>query len=133
MIMMIKTIDQYLYELQRDVFVLELVKPSLESEIDVESEKAHLDWFKQVGIDYAVTAPEGAFGGGYGLYYVDFSGWDDPLITSYTAKFENADGTSLQPDKYRMSAINYKEWAEAGGIERYEQHLRDLEDPEWNP
>ena len=133
MIMMIKTIDEYLYELQRDVFVLELLSPWGEFKFDAESERAHLDWFKEVGLKYAVTAPEGAFGGGYGLYYVDFSGWDDPLIAAYVAKFENEHGTSLQPDKYRMNAINYREWVESGGIERHEQHLRDLEDPEWNP
>jgi hypothetical protein len=133
MIMIVKTVDQYLYELQRDVFVLELVRPPLDFKFDAEAEQAHLAWFKEVGVNYAQTVPQGAYGGKFDLYWVDFSGWDDPLIAAYTAKFENANGSSLQPDKYRMVAVNYREWVEAGGTERYEQHMRDLEDPDWNP
>ena len=76
------------------------------------------------------TCSTGTLGGWYGLYYIDINPTKE-LIDEHTAKFENPDGSSLKPVNYQMTLIEYQEWIDKGGIEEYEQHLRDMADPNY--
>jgi hypothetical protein len=137
--MLIKNTDQYLYENKRDIFILEIKNQTGtlwyndEDQYNKAIEKEQLDWLDAHGVEYARTGPPELLEGWLGHYYVDFAGWDDPKVAEYTEQYENKDGSSLNPEKYRMVALSYEEWVGKGRLAEYEQYLKDMEDPnyEW--
>lgn len=125
--------DDYLYEKQRDIFVLQIknqskVRPFV-FDRDNEENKAiiegQLKWLDSHRVEYAKTAWPELICGWNGLIYVNFSGWDDPVIAEYSAEFEDANGKSKTPEKFEMFAISYEKWVEGGGIERLEKARND--------
>ena len=137
---LIHNTDEYLYEKKRDIFVLELknqVKERMSFDrnniANQQIEKEQLDWLTAHGISFAKTCSPGVLIGWAGHYFVDFSGWDDPAVAAYSAAFENDNGSSKAPDKFRMVALSYEEWVKNGFLSKHEQYLIDREDPnfEW--
>jgi hypothetical protein len=130
-------IQHYQHTLKRDVFILEMISQKSDEDGVVwpgrdkdEVVFARItDWLDAQQIKYQMTATMGHMCGPTGLYWIDFTGADDPKLLKFSALFENPDGTSLQPEKYMLYQMDYQSWVERGGPEAYEQHLRDLEDP----
>ncbi len=69
--------------------------------------------------------------GWLGHYCVGFDGPEDPRIKLYSIQFEDANGKSLEPDKYQMLCMSYNDWVSSGKLAEYEQYLIDREDPNW--
>jgi hypothetical protein len=136
--MLIFTTDDYLYEKKRDIFILEIKNQNpdrifydREYHKNIEIDNTLTKWLDQHNIKYFFTGPPGTLVGWNGHYYVDFQGWEDPNLTLYCNHFENANGESLEPTKYQMLAISYKEWVTTGKLESYEKYLIDRENPDY--
>lgn len=138
---LLKNTDEYLYEKKRDVFVLH-IQPVIEDDDgypvanyrheSVEEEtKIHLDWLDAHGIKWVQTGPSGLLEGWMGHYYVDFTSWEQPELLAYSAQFENEDGTSMAPDRYKMYGLSYQEWIESGDAAAHETYLIESKDPNY--
>lgn len=132
-------IDHYLYTLKRDIFVLQLKhRPRFDNELTLfgnfneEAFEKHVAWFNERNIKYEMTAPMGWLSGRSGFYWVDFTSPDDPAVIAYSAEFENADGGSKDTTSYQLYLYSYADWVKDGKDKEYEQHLRDLDDPDFN-
>ena len=79
---------------------------------DRPSRRRHFDWFKAHGLRWETAAPRGWLEGDPGVYAVHFDGPDDPRVARYAAEFEDATGTSLEPDAYQMYSLPYASWLE---------------------
>lgn len=138
MVMRVMTTDQYFYEKKHSLLLLEMrVKPKeksffIDRDACENQAQEQLQWFKDRGIDSAHTVSPGTLAGWTGLYYIDIDP-SDPLVQEYSDKFEDKNGQSLKPDVYQMILMDYQAWVDKGGIERHEQLLRDLADPNYNP
>lgn len=135
--MLIKTIDRYFYEKRRDLLILEMrIKKEdsifVDRELCEEAAKSQLKWFSDRGIKSYATVDAGILAGWFGHYYIDVDP-SDPLILEYSREFEDINGKSLYPDIFQMCCISYSEWIKNDGIELYEQHLKDMEDPNYCP
>lgn len=135
--MLIKTLNDYFYEKRRDLIVLQIkYKPEGRIFIDRDDEKFkeisknHLEWFEQRGIKMFRTVPPEIIMGWAGHYYVDIDP-KDPILIEYSKEFEDETGVSISPDDYQLYNIFYSEWLKNNGIEKYEQHLKDLENPDY--
>ncbi len=138
----IEYIDYYLERNKRDVFYIQLI-PQGEIPWDFESIstgrldtnilKQHLLWLDEHNIKHAMICDIGWFSGDTGMHYQDFQGWDDPLLKEYCAIFEDENGNSKDPSKYLLCYRSYDDWVSSGKRDKYLQHLKDLEDPnyEW--
>jgi hypothetical protein len=132
---LIHNTDYYFYEKRRDILILEMrirrensILPDAEScELAAEPQ---LTWFRNRGIDSHKTCSPGTLVGWCGHYYIDLDP-ADPVVLEYTAEFENANGSSLDPEKYAMMCLSYQHWRDSGGIDQYEQYLKDLADPSY--
>jgi hypothetical protein len=137
--MLIYTTDDYLYRDKRDIFVLILENQKPEGiayDSDYPDNKAVakevIDWLTEHNIKYAHTVSPDIIEGWMGHYYVEFTGWDDPQVAEWSKDFENDDGSSKYPDKFRMVALSYDEWVDDGSEARHKQYLIDREDPDYN-
>lgn len=136
--MHIKTIQQYLYEKQRDLLLLKLRSPNSEFLFDGDDEETqkienqHINWFKDRGIEFYRTCDQSVISGWLGEYYIDVDPTND-IVNEYSTMFETTDGNSLNPLRYQMYIIDYKNWIDEGGDKIYEQHLKDMEDSNYNP
>ena len=121
--------DHFLYTNKRDIFLLQLspIKNNL-FRFDESYADENLNWFKENNIHFEKVVSTTVLMGWTGLYYVDFKGWDDPMLTQYTKKFENEDGMSLNPEKYQMLSMSYEQWINEGRLIEYEKLLKDIED-----
>ena len=52
------------------------------------------------------------------MYAVYFADPGDPRVAEYTARFENPDGLSLEPEVYQMNLLPYQSWLDHGGPDR---------------
>ena len=132
---LIKTTDEYLYVKKRDILVLQLKTPNsvFFSRDDVETqriEQEQLSWFKDRGIESYRTCDPSAMIGWFGEYYIDVDPADD-LVERYTDVFETTEGKSKYPERYQMVQLGYQEWVDGGGMQRYEQLVKDLENPDY--
>jgi hypothetical protein len=105
----------------KDSFFLQMTPVDLRFTYDESVRAAMLDWFRNWDIEFEVTAPIGWLMGDPGRYHVAFSGWDDPLLRLWCEQFEDANGESLQPDKYVMQ------------VYPYENYLKDLAEGKLEP
>lgn len=133
MVARISYMEEYLEETKRDCFFLQLVPASF-FQYDEDSRQEHLAWLTEHGVNYYLTvgSQSGLLAGDPGCYYLDFNGWDDPLLKKYCDKFES-NNQSLAPDKYRIVVWPHDEYVSSGDREKYLQHLTDLQDPDYNP
>ncbi len=139
MVMRILTTDEYLYEKKRDILILQLKSPKpgllfYSEGYDEETERLaneQLTWFNEQGIDYRHTCSPSTLAGWHGSYYIDIDPIDS-LVGEYVKKFENEDGASLHPEYYQMIALSYDAWVSNGKLEKHEQHLKDIQDPDYN-
>jgi hypothetical protein len=74
-----------------------------------------LAWFEAKRLAYATAAPRGRLEGNPGSYAVYFDSPEDPRVAEYTARFEHADGTSLDPDSYQMVLKTCQSWLDNDG------------------
>jgi len=138
--MLIYLTDQYLYEKKRDIYVLQIINQDKsrwffqrDNKDNLKIQKEITIWLTDNDIDYAITGPPGLLEGWTGMYYVDFSGEDDPKLKLWMSTFEDENGNSLHPEKYIMYQYSYQDWVNSGGLTRHEQHLKDMEDPDYCP
>jgi hypothetical protein len=129
--MLIQTTDYYLHKDKKDIFVLSLTREKLGIGYDDATLAEHKTWLDNNGIKYVMTCWPGWLCGDSGLYYLYVDGRDDPKLLAYSAKFEDAEGKSLDPTKYQAFVLRYDEWVADGGPEKYAQHLINLEDPDY--
>ncbi len=125
--MILKSVDQIMDEEKRDMYFIDFGRFLLDHEEQsmLKRRQEHFEWFASKGLRHASAAPRGWMEGDPGLYAVYFTSQDDPCVAGYTALFENPDGSSLDPDTYRMSLITYQSWLANGGPARL---VRDLAD-----
>jgi len=137
--MLIHSTDYYLYNKKRDLLILEIrykEKDTFSISIDKDNEtvkqiaNTHIDWFAQRGIKSYLTVPPGILVGWLGHYYIDIDP-TDAIVTEYSKEFEDSEGRSLEPTKYQMLCLWYNTWVEEGGIEKYETHLKEMADPNY--
>lgn len=138
--MKIEYVDYYLEQNKHDVFYLQLVSQGkypwdFESistgRIDTNILKQHLLWLDEHGVKYAMICDIGWMSGDTGMYYQGFDNWNDPRLKEYCAKFEDENGNSKDPTKYLLCYRSYEEWLNSGKRDKYLQHLKDLEDPDY--
>ena len=132
---LIHSTDHYFYTKRRDILILEMRVRQENSWLpDADAcelaAEPQLVWFAERGISVSKTCSPGTLVGWFGAYYVDLDP-ADPRVLEYTEKFENVDGTSLNPDVYAMLCVSYQRWKEAGGIASYEQDLKNWADPDF--
>ena len=60
-----------------------------------------------------------------GFYHVRFQGQDDPVLAQYSQQFEDATGTSLNPNMYQMFEWSYSGWVKENGPAQLQQYLQD--------
>ena len=142
MVMLINTTNEYLYEKKRDLLILRLKTPDngkfnlfgfdRDDEETNRLAREQLNWFSSHDINSYMTCSPGMLAGWDGLYYIDIDPRSD-LVIEYSKKFEDADGKSLTPHYNQMLLLSYDEWVANNGIEEHEQHLRELEDSDYNP
>lgn len=106
----VKTISQYFSEKKNDLLILQFVGRGPDHLDFSDMDQDVLDWLGSQDISYEKTVPDTVLSGWLGHYYVDFSGAYDPRLASYSAEFENKDGTSLKSDKYQMYVYYYEDW-----------------------
>jgi hypothetical protein len=113
----IKTIDQIMDEEKRDMFFIRFGQPFIDpgEPPNPKPRQEQLAWFKAKGLTYATAAPRGWLEGDPGNFAVYFDNPEDPRVAEYTARFENADGGSLDPDAYQMVLITYQSWLDNDG------------------
>ena len=142
----IKSINEYLYEKGRDIFVLKLTHPDeFGTDADAILEPAAnyrkrviranqtlaTDWLDRHGVGWALTGPDWLMSGWIGHIHVDFDGWDDPRLKAWSDEFEIDGVHSRYPEKFVMLVISYEKWIENGGLAQHEAHLQEMEDPDW--
>lgn len=128
--MILKSFDQIMDEEKRDMYFIDFGRflCGLEEQSMLKMRQEHFEWFGSKGLRHASAAPRGWLEGDPGLYAVYFTGLDDPRVAEYTARFENPDGLSLDPDTYQMSFVTYESWLAHDGP----GHLaRDLAEDNW--
>lgn len=139
MVMMVKTTDEYFYEKKHDLLILEMRIKEGDDSFWIDREACETaatiqrEWFKTRGINSYHTVSPSLIIGWEGHYYIDV----DPvaqasLLDEYSSVFET-DGESKNPEQYQMLLMSYSEWLDNDGISRHEQHLKDLEDPDYCP
>ena len=133
---LIHTTSKYFYDNCRDLLVLQIRTPGALISIDRDDEQTkkieneQLSWLADRGIEVYKTCGDGVLEGWFGEYFVDVE-IDDPVVAEYSQQFETTDGKSLDPDYYQMCLYSYQEWLDSGGIEKHEQHMKDLADPNY--
>lgn len=127
--MILKSVDQIMDEEKRDMFFIDFGRFLLDHDKQSMSQRRqeHFDWFAAKDLRHASAAPRGWLEGDPGLYAVYFTGPDDPRVAEYTARFENADGSSLEPEVYQMSLLPYQSWLDHGGPDRLAREFADDE------
>jgi hypothetical protein len=123
--------EYYLDRDKKDIFMLSLTRNKLGIKYDEATLVEHKAWLDAADIKYTMTCWPGWMCGDSGLYYLYVDGWDDPRLLAYCAKFEDAEGKSLDPTKYNIYVEKYDEWVAKGGPVEYAQYLKDLEDPNY--
>ena len=125
--MILKSVDQIMDEEKRDMFFLDFGQFRFDGDeqLRLKRREEHFDWFAAKGLRHAPAAPRGWLEGDPGLYAVYFTGPDDPCVAEYTARFENADGSSLEPEVYQVSLLPYQSWLDHGGPDRLARDLAD--------
>ena len=144
----IKSINEYLYEKGRDIFVLKLTHPdefaagndtlpepvfNYRKRVIRTHQKLATDWLDRHGVSWAMTVPDWLMEGWIGHIYVDFNGRDDPRLLAWSDEFEIDGIQPRYPEKFAMYVFSHQDWVESGGLERHEALLRDMEDPDWSP
>ena len=131
-----QTVQGILPEKKRDILFLQMrIKTTddaifLDRELCEHEAEEQLNWFKERGVRSYMTCGPNTLIGWFGEYYIDIAA-DDPIILEYSLIYEDAQGKSLSPNKYQMCGISYNNWLLNGGLERYEQHLKNRDDPNW--
>ena len=125
--MILKSIDQITDEEKPDMFFIDFGQFLFDCDEQLRSKRRedHHDWFAAKGLRHAPAAPRGWLEGDPGLYAVHLAGPDDPRVAEYTARFENADGSSLEPEVYQMNLLPYQSWLDHGGPDRLARDLAD--------
>jgi hypothetical protein len=77
-------------------------------EYDEPTRLQHLSWFKDWDLTVETVGFLGLLIGDAGYYYVDFRDANDPRLDQWSKLFEDADGNSLEPDKYKMFVYPYQ-------------------------
>lgn len=118
--MILKSVDQIMDEEKHDMYFVDFGQFLFGDDERIMSQcrQEHFNWFAAKGLRHAPAAPTGWLEGDPGLYAVYFTGSDDPRVSEYTARFENADGSSLKPDVYQMNLMPYQSWLDHGGSGR---------------
>ena len=130
---LIQSIDDFLYEKKRDIYVLQIIDQTSHfkliydenSDANKITERKQLEWFDKNHIKYYFTCTSELMCGWNGLYYIDFTGPNDPLINKYSTEFENNEGHSLEPSKYQLYCLEYSKWVKSKGLENHLQRLRE--------
>ena len=127
--MILKSIDQIMDEEKRDMYFVDFSRLlfSGDRQLMEQHRQEHFDWFASKELRHAPAAPRGWLEGDPGLYAVYFAGQDDPRVAEYTARFENADGSSLEPEVYQMNLLPYQSWLDHGGPDRLAREFADDE------
>ncbi len=127
--MILKSVDQIMDEEKRDMYFVDFGRFLSDHDKPLMSQRRqeHFEWFGSKGLRRALAAPRGWLEGDPGLYAVYFTGPDDPRVAEYTARFENPNGSSLEPDIYQMSFITYESWLAHDGAGRLARDLGDDE------
>jgi hypothetical protein len=108
---MIRTTDMIMEAEQRDMLFIEFhTVPPDYYRFDEKIIRRHRRWFKTQGLRTEMTAPPGWLEGRSGIEAVFFDGLNDARIAAYSALFEDASGTSLEPDKYQMKILMFDTW-----------------------
>jgi hypothetical protein len=97
-------------ELKRDCFFFQMKADHRGFKYDESVRAAMLAWFKGWDLEVELTARIGWLMGDPGRYHVAFAGWDDPLLKLWCEQFEDADGESLQPDKFVLQVYPYEDY-----------------------
>ena len=110
----IRGIDQIMAERQRDTLFLQF--PGLgfwadpdEGRASAEARRIQFAWLEARGLTWEMAAPRGWLEGDTGLYAVHCD-IDDPRIAAYSAEYENAEGTSLDPGSYQLNILDFGSW-----------------------
>lgn len=114
---LIKSIDELFKERQKDLFVLKFFNQKHtfsgiyreDDEDNIKIREDHMRWFDENGIRYELTCPASLLCGWNGEYCVEF---DDASLKKYCEQFETPGGKSVQPDKFQMYSLCYKNWSE---------------------
>jgi len=145
---LIKSINEYLYEQKRDIFILKLTDPEEYPPSERVMPKAFLnyrtdkirshqklatDWLDAHGVAWAATTPEGLLEGWCGHLHVDFDGWEDPRLKAWCNEFEIDGERPKYPEKFVLYVQRYEDWVAQGGLARHEAWLQEMEDPDWSP
>lgn len=133
---LIHNVGHYFYEKKRDLLILELKTPSniIFDRKDLITEQIgneQVQWFKDRGIDSFMTVSEDIICGWLGHYYIDVDPYA-PIVSEYSSVFEDAEGQSLKPDRYRMIIVSYNDWVDSGNLKQYEQYLKDVASGNYN-
>ena len=130
---LIQSIDDFLYEKKRDIYVLQIIDQTSHfkliydenSDANKITERKQLEWFDENHIKYYFTCTAEHMCGWNGLYYIDFTDHNDPLIKAYSSKFENKEGNSLEPTQYQLYCVEYNKWVKSGGLKIYLHQLEE--------
>lgn len=80
----------------------------------------HLAWFDNWDLSVEKVGYQGLLIGESGYYYVDFRDEVDPRLDLWCKMFEDADGTSLAPDKYNMYVYPYQHYIDKKATGEFE-------------
>jgi hypothetical protein len=126
--MILKSVDTIMDEEKRDMFFIDFGAFYNEGFAPERARhrEEHFAWFRFQGLRYVPAAPRGWLEGNPGLFAVFFSGPADKRVEDYTSRFENLDGSSLEPDYYQMRLVTYQSWLDRGGP----GHLTEMDNTE---
>lgn len=72
----------------------------------------HFEWLEAHGVTWETAAPRGWLEGDPGIYMLHVEP-DDPRVAAYAAKFETAEGRSLDPEAYQVVVLIFADWLRA--------------------
>jgi len=85
----------------------------------------HLAWFENWDLSVENVGVQSWMMGETGYYFVDFRDADDPRLDLWCKTFEDADGHSLAPDKYKMYIYPYQMYLDKKAAGEFEQNDSD--------
>lgn len=109
-----KHVDQYMLERRRDSFFLLIVKDQNTGQIDQHVKDEQLTWLSEHKVHFEPATSDSPYD--EDLFFVDFDSWEDLRLKMYAGQFECIGGLSLDPERFQMFCIGYKEWAIDKGI-----------------
>lgn len=93
-------------------FVRFFIEPNDLTHMHVKQE--HMEWFVMQGLTLTQVRTHEYDAHVTNFYHVNFAGPQDARLHAYSAKFEDEQGVSLQPDLYQLYEWSYDSWCESG-------------------